>query len=92
MKLRAPATPALKSDTVAILLGGWAALPPDPCESGFTGGMLELFDPNGPATLWRTHEVYLRAVARRWGWTPRHVGPDGVARFFGEHLAAGFRL
>ena len=84
--------PNLKADTCAVLFGGWSAPdPPVPCEHGFGGGFINLLDPDGPATLWREHEAWLRARAQAWGWRPTVMGPDGRQRFWAEHLAAGFR-
>ena len=83
--------PDLSAATVAVLLWGWSAHPPAPDlePRGFDGGFIDLYSTAGIVRLWRTHEPYLRATAGRWGWSPRHVGPDGRARFFGEHAAAG---
>jgi hypothetical protein len=36
---------------------------------------------------WTTHELFVKAAARSWGWQPRFVGPDGRRRFFAEALA-----
>ena len=82
--------PNLKADVVAILLGGWSADSPEPCPHGFGGGFLDLLERDGPATLWRQHEAWLRERAKAWGWTPQVTGPDGRLRFWAEHLAAGF--
>lgn len=82
----APA-PALALDAVAVLLGGWCAHPPVPAPAEGSDDLLDLYDGLGPA--WRTHEAWLRVVAREWGWTPRYRGPDGVLRFFGEACASG---
>lgn len=92
MRLRQqPGTPDLKAETIAVLLAGWGAPDaPEPSEPGFGGGFLTLLDPDGPATLWRQHEAWLRERAKAWGWTPQVIGPDGVHRFWAEPLAAGF--
>jgi hypothetical protein len=95
VKLRAAAAgpPDLSAETIAILLGGWGAEPPaaaDDGDRGFEHGFADLYEQDGPATLWRTHEAFLRATAVAWGWVPTFLGPDGVARFWGEHDAAGY--
>lgn len=93
MKLRQTPAPDLKSRAVAILLRGWGATPPTdvlPDAHGFGGGMLLLFDVDGPARLWREHGDWLRSIARSWGWEPSITGPDDVLRFYAEHCAAGF--
>lgn len=91
MKVRqATAAPDLADDVIAILLDGWGAQPPVPCENhGFSRGFIDLFEPDGPGTLWHRHEVYLRQVARAWRWQPKWKGVDGTLRFYGEHIAAG---
>ena len=84
--------PNLKAETIAVLLAGWGAPdPPEPSEPGFGGGFIDLLDADGPATLWHQHEAWLRARAEAWGWAPQEIGPDGVRRFWAEHLAGGFK-
>jgi hypothetical protein len=86
---RVQGVPDLKGDTIAVLLAGWGAEAPDPGPHGFCGGFLDLFDPDGIERLWHQHEAWLREQAQAWGWAPTIVGPDGVRRFYAEHLAAG---
>jgi hypothetical protein len=87
---RMPTAPDVSPSVLAILLDGWGATPPVPCPfRGFAGGFGMLAGQDGPATLWRQHETYLRQVARTWGWSPQWVGADGVRRFYGEHCANG---
>lgn len=86
-KRQTTAVPDLKAQAVAVLLGSWGSKPPpnvDAGPHGFGSGMLECFRPDGPARLWRLHEPYLRQIAATWNWTPHHVGPDGVRRFYAE--------
>lgn len=84
------AAPDLKPETVAILLRGWDAYPPEPPgPHGFGGGFAALCNRDDMTALWREHEVWLRDVARRWGWTPRVLGQDGRRRFYAEHIAVG---
>lgn len=84
MKLRTPAAPALSTEMCAVLLGGWRARPPEPCEHGDDVDDLffDLFETRRIAELWRQHEVSLRDVARKWNWTPRFDG-----RFYAEYTA-----
>ena len=88
-RARQPAAPDLKPQTIAILLDGWAAEAPEPSPHGFGAGLLELFDDASLVGLWRAHETFLRATARRWKWEPRFRGADGRLRYYAEHLAAG---
>lgn len=85
---RTQPAPILPPDTIAILLHGWTAHSPEPCEDD-GGAWLDL-DPPQLGRLWREHETLLRSTAREWGWLPRFAGPDDRTRFFAEHLAAGF--
>lgn len=89
---RATPAPNLGPATIAILLAGWGAESPAPSPHGFEGGFLDLYDidNSGFVRLWRQHEEYLRTVAAEWNWVPTVRGPDGVLRFYAEHLAAGF--
>ena len=83
--------PNLKPETCAVLFAGWSTPDaPEPSEPGFGGGFITLLEPDGPATLWRQHEAWLRERAKAWGWAPTVKGPDGRLRFWAEHLAAGF--
>lgn len=92
MKVRStPTDPDLKAEVIAILLRGWDAAPPQGVPLGPHGlahGLMECFDPDGPARLWREHERWLRQMARTWGWTPDTEGPDGAMGFYAEHCAA----
>lgn len=81
--------PDLRPRAVAVLLHGWGAEPPAdvPRDAhGFGGGFLDLYT-EGPGALWREHEAWLRGIARAWQWQPETAGPDGIRRFYGEHLA-----
>src|SRR6185436_16000609 len=89
-KVRRPSPDELKADTIAIVLHGWHAHPPDgidPGPNGFGGGFFDLCEGDGPAGVWREHEAHLRETARAWGWSPTTRGEDGRLRFYGEHLA-----
>jgi hypothetical protein len=87
---RYSAAPALKPETIAVLLAGWGVEAPEPGPHGFGGGVLELFLPDvGPARLWRQHEAYLRSVAARWNWAPTIEAPNGRKLFWGEAVALG---
>ena len=89
-----PATvPDLSVETVAILLHGWGATPPEPSipNPGFAGGFYELAT-GGAAELWRENEAYLRSVAARWRWQPSTPGPDGQMIYYGEAKALGVRV
>ncbi len=76
--------PPLSAAVRAVVLGGWSA------GRGIADddGLFELWAENlpGVARLWREHEVFLRAEAKRLGIEPREPG----GRFFGE--VAGERM
>ncbi len=82
-------TPDLGASTVALLLAGWSASPPEnvPREHGFTAGFLELYAVDGIATLWRQHETWLRQKAKSWDWVPGFTH-NGTAMFYGERAVA----
>lgn len=85
--------PDLKAETIAVLLAGWSASPPadvEPGPHGFCGGMLDLFEHDGPETLWRQHEQFLRTVAASWQWEPDCECADGRRRFWAEARSDGF--
>jgi hypothetical protein len=89
-RLRTPRPSPLSAETIAILLGGWSCHPPagQPRCEGFGGGFLALCEVDGPATLWRQHEPYLRTVAAEWGWSPTFTIPGVGLAYYGEVEAA----
>ena len=82
--------PDLSAATVAVLLKGWCAEPPEgiPRQHGFGGGFLELYNIGGIAALWHEHEGWLRAQAAEWGWEPTFTLGE-VPMFYGEYVANG---
>lgn len=76
--------------TIAILLAGWSADPPEdvPREHGFSEGFLELYDIGGIGKLWRQHEPRLREQARLWGWQPRFTLDGGPMFWSVRHTRA----
>jgi hypothetical protein len=83
--------PDLKADTIAVLLGGWSANPPDgvpPGPPGFGQGFIDLYEDAGIVRLWRQHARFLRATAKAWGWEPQFELPDGRRGHYAEHVAA----
>lgn len=85
--------PDLSLDTIAVLLGGFGAHPPEPGPfTGFSGGFLDLYDPEnaGIIRLWTAHRDWLIAQAAAWGWAPEWVLPStGEALFYGAWVTRG---
>ena len=61
--------PPVTNAEAAVVIGGWGANPPhgDPRDVG-----LWLWEDDQICVAWRTHEAYLRALAREWGWLPKY--------------------
>jgi hypothetical protein len=90
MKPRISAATELSPAVIAVLLGGWSAKPvASGAPTDDDGLFFELFEANeaGIIRLWRRHEAFLRAEARRLGIEPAFP-LEGRHVYFGELCAA----
>jgi len=75
--------PALAPETVAVLVGGWRAVPPTVTEGGCVDpNYLTLYAPDGIRRLWEAYEPWLREQAAAWSWSPMFTIDSGTKRLY----------